>query len=106
LPIPHSPAANRRTGQSNRNFGLEGIPAGAWRVKDRGRWYYHPVDGVAGIVDWFRGSGLRPFLQALSPSEQDAYLADYRAALAQAYPAQPDGRVLLAMPRLFIVATR
>ena len=68
--------------------------------------YHHPLDGADGIVEWFKGSGLRPFLAALQADEREPYLQRYRAALAEAYPVQPDGTALLAFPRLFIVATR
>jgi len=68
--------------------------------------YHHPLaGGPAAVVDWFRGSALRPFLAALGPEEGQAYLARYTQAVAAAYPAQPDGTVLLAFPRLFLVAT-
>ncbi len=71
----------------------------------------HPVlarlpDGVDGIVAWFKGSALRPFLARLDAAEQARFLAQYRDELARAYPAQADGSVLLPVPRLFIVATR
>lgn len=68
--------------------------------------YHHPVDGVAGIVEWFKGSGLRPYLHRLSAEAQTAYLDRYAATIAPAYPIQQDGKALLAFPRLFIVATR
>ncbi|MDP2800272.1 MAG: trans-aconitate 2-methyltransferase [Phreatobacter sp.] len=68
--------------------------------------YHHPLDGLDGIVEWFKGSRLRSYLGPLDPSEREAYLAAYRAALAPHYPFDAGGKVLLAFPRLFIVATR
>jgi trans-aconitate 2-methyltransferase len=68
--------------------------------------YVHPLDGPDDIVDWFEGSGLRPFLEPLSPSEREAFLSRYRAELSAAYPKQPDGKVLLRYPRLFFVAQK
>ena len=69
--------------------------------------YHHQLSGgAAGIVEWFKGSGLIPFLSPLSEEEQAQYLQQYLAAVAEAYPALPDGSVLLPFPRLFIVATR
>jgi trans-aconitate 2-methyltransferase len=65
--------------------------------------YIHPLDGPEGVVDWFEGSGLRPFLDLLSPAESRDFLLRYRERLAQAYPRQPDGKVLLRYPRLFFV---
>jgi trans-aconitate 2-methyltransferase len=68
--------------------------------------YLHPLAGESAIVEWFKGSGLRPFLDPLDASERSGYLARYTAAVKAAYPPLPDGTVLLAFPRLFIVATR
>jgi trans-aconitate 2-methyltransferase len=57
-------------------------------------------------VEWFKDSGLRPFLAPLDVDEQTAYLERYGAAVADIYPMLPDGTVLLPFPRLFIIATR
>jgi trans-aconitate 2-methyltransferase len=66
--------------------------------------YYHALSGGAGaVVEWFKGSGLRPFLDPLDSALRAAYLERYTAAIAGAYPALPDGSVLLPFPRLFIV---
>lgn len=68
--------------------------------------YLHPLAGHQAVVEWFKGSALRPFLARLDADEQQAYLTQYLEAIRQAYPQQQDGTVLLPFPRLFIVATR
>ena len=69
--------------------------------------YFHPLArGPAAVVEWFKGTGLLPFLAPLDADEREAFLAAYQAAVAGAYPALPDGTVLLPFPRLFLVARR
>jgi trans-aconitate 2-methyltransferase len=67
--------------------------------------YYPPLAGHAAIADFYASTGLRPYLVPLAPPERQAFLTSYIAALADHYPLLPDGKVLLASPRLFIVAT-
>lgn len=75
---------------------------------DLWRTTYHHVlaGGAAGVVEWFKGSALRPFLTALDDAEQKAFLTHYQAEVTSAYRTMPDGTVLLPFPRMFIVATR
>jgi trans-aconitate 2-methyltransferase len=69
--------------------------------------YYHPLSGGASaIVEWFKGSGLRPFLDPLDSLQRAAYLERYTAAVGRVYPSLADGSVLLPFPRLFVVAVR
>jgi trans-aconitate 2-methyltransferase len=69
--------------------------------------YFHPLSGgPEAVVEWFKGSALRPYLAPLDGGEKAAFLARYLAAITQAYPALADGTVLLPFPRLFIVASR
>jgi trans-aconitate 2-methyltransferase len=68
--------------------------------------YNHVMAGPDAIVEWFKGSALRPFLSALEGAMRDDFAATYAAEIAKAYPARYDGKVLLRFPRLFIVAVR
>jgi trans-aconitate 2-methyltransferase len=68
--------------------------------------YNHVMAGPAAIVEWFKGSALRPYLSALDPAMVDDFLAAYLDEIKQHYGARYDGRVLLPFPRVFIVAVR
>ena len=68
--------------------------------------YIHPLDGVEAIVDWFRGSALRPFLAPLAPPERLAFLARYRRDLGETCEIADDGKVLFIYPRLFVLARK
>ncbi|HEV7319535.1 MAG TPA: trans-aconitate 2-methyltransferase [Ensifer sp.] len=68
--------------------------------------YYHRLANAEAIVEWVKGTGLRPYLDTLPTDSRDAYLADYTDRIRAAYPAMDDGKVLLRFPRLFIVAVK
>lgn len=78
-----------------------GCDVDIWRTT-----YYHIMDSHQSIIDWVSATGLRPWLQDLSESEQRNYLARYHELLQEQYPLQENGKILLAFPRLFIVAKR
>jgi trans-aconitate 2-methyltransferase len=68
--------------------------------------YNHVMAGPEAIVEWFKGSALLLFVDALDDRAREVFLTDYTARIAKAYPARYDGKVLLRFPRLFIVASR
>jgi trans-aconitate 2-methyltransferase len=68
--------------------------------------YHHPMGSAADIVEWLRATGLKPFVDPLPAALQTSFLDLYRERIAEAYPPRTDGRLLLAFPRMFIVAQR
>lgn len=72
-----------------------------WRTS-----YYHLLNGHQGVIDMLSSTGLRPFLDPLTATERESYLADYRKAIAPHYPVMGDGLLLFPFPRLFILAVK
>lgn len=64
------------------------------------------ADGEHPVAAWTRGTWLVPLLDALDAADRDAFLREYGARLAVAYPPRTDGRVLFPFRRLFVVAMR
>ena len=88
----------------NRYYDLlaaDAVEVDVWRTA-----YQHPMATPAAIVEWVRGTGLRPFVDPLSPAYRDGFLAEYERRIALAYLPRADLRLLLEFPRLFIVARR
>jgi trans-aconitate 2-methyltransferase len=68
--------------------------------------YNHLMENHAGVVEWFKGSGLRPLLAALDATMREAFLSRYTEEISRAYALRGDGKVMLKFPRLFILAVR
>lgn len=69
--------------------------------------YYHIMADHDGIVDWFRGTFMRPYLSLLPTGDDRArFEEDVKQRLLAGYPIQPDGRVLFPFKRLFFTLVR
>jgi trans-aconitate 2-methyltransferase len=101
-------------------FPKDGVPQ--WHVHDAA-WYYdllspyasridlweteyiHVLPDVEAIAEWYKGSGLRPYLDVLpDPAEQHYFVAEYLKSIRASYPPRADGRVLFPFRRLLFVA--
>lgn len=70
--------------------------------------YLHPLEGEDPVVEWMRGTALRPYLDALTGDDVllEAFLDAFRDGIAAAFPPRADGVTLFPFPRLFMVAVR
>lgn len=75
-----------------------GCTVDAWETT-----YAHVLTGPDPVLEWVRGTALRPVLARLSPAEAASFEAEYGAALRDAYPARPYGTVV-PFRRIFAVA--
>ncbi|MET7440378.1 trans-aconitate 2-methyltransferase [Streptomyces sp. NPDC004082] len=76
-----------------------GCDADVWETT-----YLHLLRGEDPVLDWVKGTGLRPVLTELGP-DADAFVEEYRAALRTAYPAGEHGTVF-PFRRVFAVARK
>ena len=68
--------------------------------------YNHFLDDHEAIVEWVKGTGLRPFVDPLAPEQREEFLEKYLERIRGSYPVLGDGRVCLRYPRLFVVAVK
>jgi len=69
--------------------------------------YLHVLDSAEGIVEWYKGTGMRPFLEALdSEAERERFTGEYLEAIRAEFPARTDGKVLFPFRRMFMLAGR
>jgi trans-aconitate 2-methyltransferase len=68
--------------------------------------YLQVLDGKDPVVNFMRGTALRPFLSALPEPDATKFIHSFAERMAVAYPAQPSGQTLFPFRRLFLVAQR
>jgi hypothetical protein len=67
----------------------------------------YPQISVSSIVEWLKGTALRPFFDALpDDTSRNRFVGDYAGALRLEYRPRADGNVLFPFRRLFLVASR
>jgi len=77
-----------------------GFVADVWQTT-----YLHVLAGDDAVLEWVKGTALRPVLSTLSSEEEKSmFLDEYAAALRAAYPPAPWGTVF-PFRRTFVVAT-
>jgi trans-aconitate 2-methyltransferase len=81
-------------------FATRGLTVDAWQTE-----YEHLLTGDDPVLEWVRGTGLRPVLAALDAADAAAFESEYARLLRDAYPPRPYGTVF-SFRRTFVVARR
>ena len=69
--------------------------------------YLHILPSHDALVAWYKGSGLRPFLNMLpDETSQNEFIAAYTNRIQQAYPVRKDGNVILPFTRIFFMVEK
>lgn len=67
--------------------------------------YLQALTGEDAVLEWMKGTALRPYLTALDGDPlQATFLTALGAALSRAFPRRADGVTLIPFPRLFLAA--
>ncbi|RKR73602.1 methyltransferase domain-containing protein [Frondihabitans australicus] len=77
-----------------------GLEATSWETT-----YEHLLQGDDPVLEWVRGTSLRPVLTALGPDDRAEFEASYRALLADAYPTGRFGTIY-PFRRIFAVGRK
>ncbi len=77
-----------------------GLDAQAWETE-----YLHVLAGPESVLDWVRGTSLRPVLSKLSPEDGELFVQQYSALLREAYPRTAYG-IIYPFKRIFAVGIK
>ena len=68
--------------------------------------YYHIMENHNDILEWYRGTGLRPYLNALDDDKKTEFENDTMERIIESYPKQKNGKIIFRFPRLFFTAVK
>jgi trans-aconitate 2-methyltransferase len=77
-----------------------GLKVDAWETV-----YQHVLPGKDAVLEWMKGTGLRPVMKALEGADREAFLAAYGKKLRTVYPETPQG-TQFPFRRIFFVARK
>ncbi len=67
--------------------------------------YCHIMPNHEAIMEWYKGTGLRPYLAVLNQEEQVRFETEILEELRKVYPLQKSGEIIFRFPRFFFIAT-
>ncbi len=68
--------------------------------------YFHRMKSYESIIEWHRGTGLRPYLDALCDRDKEKFENEVYHQIIKEYPKQKNGEIIFKFPRLFFTAIK
>ena len=68
--------------------------------------YCHRMPSYESIIEWYKGTGLRPYLEQLSKTDAEDFVRDVYRELKNRYRIQSNGEIMFRFPRMFFIAKR
>lgn len=68
--------------------------------------YYHRMKSHDDIMEWYKGTGMRPYLSVLNDKESVDFENDVLREVIKCYPNQANGEVVFRFPRFFFTAIK
>jgi Trans-aconitate methyltransferase len=66
--------------------------------------YFHTMDSHRDIFEWYRSTGLKPYLDVLPEDEKPAFEKEILEGIRAGYPQQRNGKIIFRFPRFFFTA--
>ena len=68
--------------------------------------YCHRMPSYESIIEWYKGTGLRPYLEQLCETDAEEFVSDVYRELKNRYKIQSNREIMFRFPRLFFIAKR
>ena len=68
--------------------------------------YYHNMPSINAMVEWIKGTRLRPYLNALNSIDAKKFIDEISEKASRVYAKQENGEIIFKFRRFFFTATR
>jgi len=68
--------------------------------------YYHRMKSHNAIMEWYLGTGLRPYISVLQEKDRKIFESEIYDEVVKAYPVQKNGEIIFRFPRFFMLAEK
>lgn len=68
--------------------------------------YFHRMPSYESILEWYKGTGLRPYLDVLNEGDRQLFCNEVLEEVKKSYKLQANNEIIFRFPRLFFIAAK